>query len=104
MLTERLTFQAKYGHGDELIALFKEMYATQLATAGIAGARIYTDATGPMFSVIVESDFPDWAALAAVNSNEGEMYGTPDFQAWFARMREITERGERQLFNSEALI
>ncbi|OAI39429.1 hypothetical protein AYO38_07670 [bacterium SCGC AG-212-C10] len=103
MLTERLTFRAKYGHGDELVALFKEMFASVAAQQGVVGARIYTDATGPMFSVINEMDFVDRAAYASAFSSENEMYAEPEFQAWFARMQAITESGERQLLNMEKL-
>lgn len=103
MLTERMTFQAKYGHGDELVALFKEFFATQTADSGILGARIYTDATGPMFTVVVESDFADMSAQAAFEAKSREMYGQADFQEWFGRMMQVTERGERQLLNMERL-
>jgi quinol monooxygenase YgiN len=103
MLTERLTFRAKYGHSDELVAIFKELYRTQMAGMGTTGARIYTDATGPMFTVAVESDFPDMAAFAAFEASSAQMYGTPEFQDWFARMMQVTESGERQLLNCEAL-
>jgi quinol monooxygenase YgiN len=103
VITERLTFRAKYGHGDELVALFKEFYRTQTAGSGITGARIYTDVTGPMFSVVVESDFADLAALAAYEASSAQMYGTAEFQGWFGRMMQVTEAGERQLLNCEVL-
>jgi hypothetical protein len=104
MLTERLTFQAKYGHGDELVALFKEWYQKMAASSGMVGGRIYTDATGPMFTVILESDFPDWDALAKFNAADSEMFSDPFFQEWFGRMTQVTEKGERQLFNSEKMM
>ena len=65
MLTERLTFRAKYGHGDELVALFREWYAKMAPQAGMSGGRLYTDATGPMFTVITEFDHADMTAYAA---------------------------------------
>ncbi len=103
MLTERLTFRAKYGHGDELVGLLKEMFAKMGDQGGIAGARIYTDATGPMFSIVNEMDFADMAAYAAFFTADQTMYSDPEFQAWFARMQELTETGERQLLNMERL-
>jgi quinol monooxygenase YgiN len=103
MLTERLVFRAKYGHGDELAGLFKEWFGKMAAQAGLVGARVYTDATGPMFSVIAESDFNDMAAYASFSSQDQEMYRDPEFQKWFARMQELTEHGERQLFHMERL-
>ncbi len=101
MITERLSFRAKYGHGDELVALFKEQYA-RLAQSGVTGARLYTDATGPMFSVILESDFANMADYAAF-LQDTSMYSEPQFAAWFGRMQAITESGDRQVLNMERL-
>ncbi len=103
LLTERLTFRARYGHGDELVALFKEWYAKMGQQAGMSGARVYTDATGPMFTVVLESDFADFAGYAAFFAQDAAMYSDPDFQRWFERMQAITETGDRQLFNMERL-
>jgi hypothetical protein len=104
MLTERLTFRAKYGHGDELATLFREFFARQGAQSGMIGARLYTDATGPMFTVVAEADFADMAAYAAFFAQDASMYADPEFQAWFGRMEAATEVGDRQLFNSEKLL
>lgn len=103
MLTERLTFRAKYGQGDELVSLFKEWYAKTGKDSGIIGARLYTDATGMMFTVVGEFDFPDMAAYAKFFSADQAMYSDPDFQSWFSRMVAATESGERQLLNLERL-
>jgi hypothetical protein len=100
MITERLTFQAKYGKGDDLVALFKESMTSM--TEGATGIRCYTDATGTMFTVAIEIDYPDLAAWQAANGPG--MYDDPEFETWFGRMVEVTERGERQLFNSETLL
>ncbi len=103
MITERLTFRAKYGHGDELVALFKEWHNTMARDLGAAGHRIYTDATGPMFTVAVETDFADMAAYGAYTAKAGQVYGEPRFADWFGRMQQVTEHGERQIFNLETL-
>jgi len=65
MITERMTFRAGYGKGDDLVALFKEQADGLFSNPLVLGARLYTDLTGPMFSVIVESDFADMEAYAA---------------------------------------
>ena len=44
MLVERLTFQAKYGHGDTLVALFEEWIAGPGAMIGDHGASVIADA------------------------------------------------------------
>lgn len=103
MLVERLTFQAKYGHGDTLVALFEEWIAGPGAMIGVTKGRIYTDATGPMFTIQVETEFADLNAYAAYQSKSAEMYATSDFADWFGRMQAVTEKGERQLFNVKAV-
>ncbi|GAB4325571.1 MAG: hypothetical protein Kow0010_08160 [Dehalococcoidia bacterium] len=104
MIVERLTFRAKYGHGDDLAALFREMSSVPaFREAGVAAARIYTDATGPMFTVSVEQEFDDWDAYARVRSAQQKAYGSPEFQEWFRKMTEVTDQGERQLFRLEQL-
>jgi hypothetical protein len=100
MIVERLTFQAKYGHGDELVALMKE--APSGSGPAIKG-RIYTDATGPMFTVQFEMEYSDLAAFAASDMAQRADFGTSEFQQWFAKMVSVTERGERQLFNVETV-
>ncbi|MBI2767762.1 MAG: hypothetical protein HYX53_17840 [Chloroflexi bacterium] len=104
MLTERLTFRAKYGHGDELTGLFREWFSKMAKQAGMTGARLYTDATGPMFTVVAESDFPDMAAYAAFFAQDQSMYADPEFQTWFGKTVAATESGDRQLFNMDKLM
>ncbi len=103
MITERISFRAGYGKGDELVALFKEQANGLFSNPLILAARLYTDLTGPMFSVIVESDFADMEAFTAFMKQDMAEYGTKDFQQWFSRMMAVTEGGERQLLNSEKL-
>ena len=106
MIVERLSFRAQYGRGDQLVGLFKEwaqMMGPKARELGVTGMRIYTDATGPMFSVQVESEFAGWPEYGRYMSAESEMYGDAAFQQWFARMTECTESGDRQLFNVESV-
>jgi hypothetical protein len=104
MLTERLTFRAKYGQGDELARLFREWFKKMAPQAGMTGARLYTDATGPMFTIVAESDFKDMADYARFFAQDQSMYADPEFRAWFGRMTAATEAGERQLLNMEKLL
>ncbi len=100
MIVERLTFQAKYGHGDELVALMKEP-PTGLGPA--MKGRIYTDLTGAMFTVQFEMEYADLAAFAASDVAQRGEFATSEFQQWFARMVAVTESGKRQLFNVETV-
>ena len=104
MITERMVFQARYGRGDELVAWLKEIYdASPSMAEDVLGARIYTDVTGTMFTVVAESDYASLEALAAANAKQIAEYATADFQQRFARMTELVERGERQLLNCERI-
>ena len=104
LITERLSFRAKYGQGDALVALMKENLKAMPPSATVVGARLYTDFTGPMFSVVFELDHADLKAYAANTQQETQDFGSQEFQAWFAKMIECTEAGERQLFNSEKVL
>lgn len=100
MIIERLTFQAKYGQGDALVGLLREFNATAASKGLPPIARVYVDRTGPMFTVIWDSESADLAAYATDSANQAAMYGDPDFQAWFAKMTPLVERGERQILET----
>jgi len=102
MLTQRLTFRAHYGRCDDLAALFRER-TVMFDAPEVKGARLFTDATGPMFTVAIETDFEDLSAYAAFEARMHADFATPEFAAWFERMAAVTEGGERQLFASERL-
>ncbi|HNM77145.1 MAG TPA: hypothetical protein PKI89_02190 [Tepidiformaceae bacterium] len=103
MITERLTFRAKYGQGDALYALMKQNMNEMPPPASVVGARLYSDLTGQMFNVILEIDHADLDAYVSGTKTEMQEYGSKEFQAWFAKMVAVTEVGERQLLNSEKL-
>ena len=100
MLIERLTFQAKYGQGDALVALIREMNTISAAKGLPTMQRVCVDRTGRMFTVIMDSESKDLAAYAVSAADESGMYSDPEFQAWFAKMVPLVERGERQLLES----
>ncbi|MCC2629836.1 MAG: hypothetical protein K0S14_3486, partial [Thermomicrobiales bacterium] len=53
MLLARQVFQAKYGRGDELLALFRELNARMRDAGELTPQfRILTDVTGPFFTVV----------------------------------------------------
>ncbi len=103
MLAERQVFHAKYGRGDELVALLKEYISKFGPKIGLTSGRLYTDATGTQFTVVVESEHKDWAAYAAVDKKQQAQYRTKAFQQWFERMAPLVERGETQVFNVETV-
>ncbi len=93
MIVVRDVFQAKYGKGGELVELFKE--ANQLWPREY-GTRILTDASGPFFTVVTETEvesLAEWERLAA------EIFTLPNFGDWFSRMVGLVESGRREFYN-----
>lgn len=100
MIVERLTFQAKYGQGDALVNLVREFNRIGAAKGLPTVPRVYVDRTGPMFTVIWDSEHADIAAYATATGTETGMYSDAEFQTWFAKMIPLVERGERQLLET----
>lgn len=97
MLLVRDVFQAKYGKGGELVALFKE--ARQgWDPDGRYASRILTDAAGPFFTVVTETEVDSFAAW---ERQIAESFARPDFGEWFARMTPLVESGRREFYNIE---
>ena len=97
MIIVRDVFQAKYGKGSDLAALFKEAkekWSTQYQYA----PRVLTDASGPFFTVVTETEFEN---LAAFEQKSGEIFSTPEFGDWFGRMTQLVESGRREFYNIE---
>jgi len=59
MIVVRDTFQAKYGRGGELVALFKELCQQW---PGQSVDRIFTDASGPFDTIVTEATVENVAA------------------------------------------
>ena len=69
MMIVRGVFQAKYGKGGDLVALFKEArekWPQQYAD------RILTDASGSFFTVVVETNVESLAKTVAELSGDGQ--------------------------------
>lgn len=90
----RQVFQAKYGRGDELVALFKEFHA-DADIPNRERAHIMTDASGQFFTVVTEYEAE---SLGAWEDGFKQMMAAPQMEAWFARMMEVTESGRRDFY------
>lgn len=88
----RDVFQAKYGRGDELVALFKEAQET----LGLPLQRIMTDASGQFFTVVTEREV---ASLAEWESMLPKIFADPRFGPWFQKMTALVEGGRREFYN-----
>jgi hypothetical protein len=98
MIIVRDVFQAKYGKGDDLVALFKEAQERWPAAARY-GQRILTDASGPFFTVVTETEVESFAAWEALLA---EVFAHPDFGEWFSRMQPLVESGRREFYTVQA--
>ena len=94
MLLVRQVFQAKYGRGDELVALFKEAQE-QMRTSGTGAEgddrswRLLTDASGPFFTVVTEFEVENFAAWERWFE---QTLAQREMGEWFGRMVELSSR------------
>lgn len=99
MLIVRDVFQVKWGHSNDVVAIFKELRAKWQGRGGGGFAvRILTDASGPFFNVVTESEVE---SLAAWEEYIKVGFADPDFAAWFAKSMELIEGGRREFYNLE---
>lgn len=96
MLLVRQVFQAKYGRGDELVALFKEGRESMPEGFRQGSSRLLTDASGPFFTVVTEYEIESFAAW---EQQFAAMMAQPDMENWFARMVAVVESGSREFYN-----
>ncbi len=92
MLVVRDVFQANFGKGDALVALFRELESFAPPPSPF---RILVDASGPFFTVVTEivvKDFAEWQ-----RASEAEM-SKPEFAEWFERMSEVVASGRREFY------
>jgi hypothetical protein len=95
MILVRDTFQAKYGQGGALVALFKEVRQQWPAQSV---DRILTDASGPFYTVITETTVE---SLAAWEQRLADLFSKPEFGDWFAHMTPLVESGRREFYHIE---
>jgi hypothetical protein len=97
MILVRDVFQAKYGHGDELVRLFKEM-TQELKVPNDVPFRVLTDLSGPFFTVVTEYELENLAAWEGFIANA---FSDPKFGEWFGRMMPLVETGRREFYTIE---
>jgi hypothetical protein len=97
MLIARQVFQAKYGRGNDLVNLFKELNTRMREEDGAAPYfRILTDASGRFFTVVTEIEvgsFADWEGSFRT------LMDRPWMGDWFERMMPLVESGSREFYN-----
>jgi hypothetical protein len=95
MILVRDIFRAKFGKGGELVALFQEARRQGLSTYG---ERILTDASGPFYTVVIETTVD---SLAEWERRIADIFSQPEFGVWFARTTPLVESGSREFYNIE---
>ena len=97
MLLVRQVFQAKYGRGDELVALFRELNMRMRDAGELSPQiRILTDASGPFFTVVTETEVESFATW---ESGFREAMERPWMEEWFGRMVPLVESGSREFYS-----
>lgn len=96
MIIERLVFKAKFGQGDGVVRAFTDEWPKLAQRYGVPTFRVLVDASGPMFTVVVETEFRDMAHVAESQAQEQQLYGEPEFQEWFGRWMPLVEHGSRE--------
>ena len=98
MILQRVVFQAKFGHVNEVVAEMKQMMAT-MGREFNTQSRILTDLSGPQFTVVLETV---GESLAEWERTRLELFSRPDFQANFARIIPLIEHGHTEFYTIEA--
>jgi hypothetical protein len=94
MILVRDVFHAKYGRGDELVRLFKEMERDFSDMAGFA-PKLLTDLSGPFFTVVTEYEVESFAAWESMLQKS---FSDPKFGEWFNRMIPLVDSGKREFY------
>jgi hypothetical protein len=97
MLLARQVFQARYGRGDDLVTLFRELNARMRDDGELMPQfRILSDVTGPFFTVVTEIEVEN---LAAWEGGFRKSMERPWMGEWFSRMMPLVESGSREFYN-----
>ena len=97
MLVARQVFRAKYGRGDELVALFQELNTRMRE----AGERRRTSASSPTPPAPSSPSSPRSRSRAwpPGKGRFRESMERPWMGEWFSRMTPLVESGSREFYN-----
>ena len=91
MILARQVFHAKYGRGDELVALFKQV---DQRLPGMRG-RLLTDLSGQFFTLVYEAEA---ASLAEWEKGFNEAMRDPSMGEIFAKSIDLIDSGHREFY------
>lgn len=95
MILVRIVFQVKWGRIDEVLAGMGQMRSIA-ERLGLPKARILTDLSGPMFTLVQEMEVE---SLDQMEQNRRKMFSDPERQAMSARMPDVFESGRTEFYN-----
>ena len=95
MIVARQVFQAKYGKGDDVVAICKEFAQRIQADEPSLRVRVLTDVSGPFFTVVTELEVESLAAWEHMFSRE---MSQPWMGPLFGRMPDLVESGHREFY------
>src|SRR5262245_18690465 len=97
MIVVRNVFRVKFGKAKEAVQLWKDGLALSKRLGFPAkSSRVLTDLVGDFYTVVFENTFE---SLAAFENGAKDFMGNAEWQAWYAKVVEITESGHREIFN-----
>ncbi len=99
MILVRDVFQAKYGMGDELVRLFKQIYEMMREEGVPYDTMVMTDLSGPFFTVVTETKVE---SMEVFQKNMREGFSKPEFAEWFGRTMPLVESGRREFYTIES--
>jgi hypothetical protein len=91
MILVRQVFHAKYGRGDELVALFKQVLQQLPGTRG----RLLTDLSGQFFTLVVELEA---ASLGEWEKGFGEAMRDQSMGEIFGKTIDLIDSGHREFY------
>jgi quinol monooxygenase YgiN len=94
MIVVRNTFQVKFGHMKEAVALMKENMGRSQSAAG--KTRLLTDLTGDFYTLVMEMEYED---MAAAERDARETMRTPGFQETYQRFAAVVDSGRRDIYS-----
>jgi hypothetical protein len=95
MILVRDVFHARYGRGDELVALFKEAFAQMPDAMRTGSSRLMTDLSGRYFTIVTQYEVESLAEWERQFAAMMAQSGTDSFSA---RMNELVEWGHREFY------
>ena len=91
MILVRNVFHAKYGRGDELVALFKQL----IQRMPVTGGRLMTDLSGQFFTLVFEFEA---ASLGEWEKSFTEGMRDASLGELFAKTTDLIDSGHKEFY------